>query len=199
MTQLKVTVYGHPTLRKVGKIVKVFDESLKELAAGMLEIMIANNGIGLAAQQVGIVLQLAVVDLRCVLERENAEKEDIAKFECIYDGKQVPPGLLFPLWLVNPRVEHLSDDLYEMEEGCLSLPEIHEVIVRPEHIRVHFQDLDGVPHTFETTGLCARCIQHEVDHLNGHLMIDHLDRKTLKLLKESLGKIKEGETEIPVK
>ncbi len=181
---LKVIQYGEPVLRKKGRKIAIFDAQLAALANAMMDSMQVYDGIGLAAQQVGKPIKLCLVDMRVAQRREV--------FNYIYDGKRPPLELLMPLALINPKVEFLGKKETVREEGCLSFPEIYGEIVRPETIRVKFQDLQGIGHTLECNGLLSRVIQHEVDHLNGILFIDHMDRKSLKKIEGQLKKIKKN-------
>jgi peptide deformylase len=181
---LQIVQYGDPILRKKGKPVTVFDAALARLADDMVETMHAAAGIGLAAQQIGQALQLTVIDVR----------ETEAKFGWRLDGSMPPLDLFMPMALVNPVVTVVPapTDLYE--EGCLSFPEIRGDVVRPDAISVKFQDLHGQPHEMSCTGLLARCVQHEVDHLNGVLFIDRMDKKVLAGLDEALRDLKKATT-----
>jgi peptide deformylase len=145
-----------------------FDAALAALADDMVATMHAAEGIGLAAQQVGRALQFCVVDLR------DAKRD----FAWELDGARPPLELFMPLALANPAVTPLPSDETLYEEGCLSFPGIRGDVARPDAARVEFQDLQGLPHTLVCTGLLARCIQHEADHLNGVLFIDRMDKKT---------------------
>ena len=147
MACLPILLYPHPHLRKVAQRVVVFDENLRGLASDMFETMYAAPGIGLAATQVDIHQQLAVID---VSEDKNQ-----------------------PLVLVNAEIL-ASEGFEEMEEGCLSIPQINEKVTRKEWVRVRYQDLNGEECVLETGGLLAVCIQHELDHLHGRLFIDHI-------------------------
>jgi peptide deformylase len=166
---LKIVHYNEPVLRKKGEKLSVFDGALVRLKDEMVETMHEAAGIGLAAQQVGRALQFCVVDLR----------EADADFTWELDGKQLPLDLFMPLALANPQitvVRGTEETLYE--EGCLSFPKIRGDVARPDAITVTFHDERGVPHTLRCDGLLSRCIQHEVDHLNGVLFIDRMDKKT---------------------
>ena len=144
-----------------------FDDSLRTLAGEMIATMHKAAGIGLAAQQIGRALQLCVVDLR------NAE----ADFSWKIDGATPPLDLFMPLVIANPDITIApgTENLF-YEEGCLSFPKIRGDVERPDAITVKFQDDRGTPHVLECTGLLSRCIQHEVDHLNGVLFIDRMDK-----------------------
>lgn len=149
MALLPIRLYPDPILRQPAQPVERFDEGLARLAADMVETMIQAPGIGLAAPQVGVSRRLAVVDL-------SVGKEE---------------GQL--IYLVNPRLLEPAGS-GEDEEGCLSIPGFTEKVSRPERLRVEAQDLAGVPFGFEAEGLLARVINHEVDHLEGVLFVDHL-------------------------
>ncbi|HEU5080296.1 MAG TPA: peptide deformylase [Opitutaceae bacterium] len=164
---LTIVHYNHPVLRKKGAKVTVFNAELTELAAQMVEAMHTAHGIGLAAQQIGQALQLCVIDLRAT-DRD---------FDWELDGAKPPLDLFMPLTLVNPQVKVLPSEETVYEEGCLSFPDIRGDIVRPDEITVTFQDAQGTPHSMTCNGLLSRCVQHEVDHLNGVLFIDRMAKK----------------------
>ncbi len=169
--------YNHPILRKKGAKVAVFDASVVQLAKAMVRTMHAAEGIGLAAQQIGQALQLCVVDVR------PAE----ADFTWELDGAKPPLDLFMPMTIANPKVTLVTgttEDTYE--EGCLSFPKIRGDVDRPEAIVVHFQDERGVPHVLRCDGLLARCIQHEVDHLNGVLFIDRMTKKVRATVEDAV-------------
>jgi peptide deformylase len=165
---LPIVHYNDPVLRKKGEKITAFDGALAALAAEMVETMHTAGGIGLAAQQIGRAIQLCVIDLR---------RADI-DFTWELDGAKPPLDLFMPLTLANPAIKIVrGTDDYIVEEGCLSFPEIRGDVVRPDAIVATFQDQHGVPHTLRCDGLLARCIQHEVDHLNGILFIDRMEKK----------------------
>lgn len=178
--QRRITRYGEPILREVGAPVTEFDAELAQLADDMVETMYEEEGIGLAAQQIGRALQLCIVDVR---PPEGAE----IPFSYRYDDRQPPLDLFMPLVLCNPRASIIDprEDVYE--EGCLSFPGINGKVTRPIGVRCTFQDVQGNPHTIQADGLLGRCILHEIDHLNGELFIDHMDKRDLK---KNEGKIK---------
>jgi len=188
---LRIVHYNDPVLRKKGDPVKVFDSALTLLSAQMVATMNTAAGIGLAAQQVGRTLQFCVVDLL------GTDRD----FSWELDGGRPPLELFMPLTLVNPVITVLPSDKTVYEEGCLSFPEIRGDVIRPDVIRVNFQDLQGTAHTLLCDGLFSRCIQHEVDHLNGTLFIDRMEKKVRakleKDIKELLQKTREA-SEPPV-
>lgn len=165
---LPIVHYNDPRLRRKGEKISDFGPILARLAAEMVETMHEAGGIGLAAQQVGDGRQICVVDLR----------GSDASFDWTLDGKANPPReLVMPLVIVNPAVEVAPGTPEEpFEEGCLSFPQIRGEVVRPERISVSYQDENGVPHRLSADGLLARCILHEVDHLNGVLFIDRMEK-----------------------
>ena len=181
--RLRVTQYGEPILRQVGAPVTEFNAELKQLAEDMFETMYAEEGIGLAAQQIGRALQFCVVDVR---PAEGAE----VPFHYRIDGKSPPLDLVMPLALANPKVAIIDerDDVYE--EGCLSFPDIRGKVNRPIGVRCAYQDVHGNPHVLEADGLLGRCILHEVDHLNGELFIDKMVKRDLKKNEPRLKKLK---------
>lgn len=165
---LPIVRYNHPILRKKGALVTIFDQELAKLADDMVDTMYDAHGIGLAAQQIGRAIQFCVVDLR------DAE----AKFSYEIDGARPPLELIMPMAIANPVITFVKGtDESPYEEGCLSFPNIRGDVVRPDAIKVKFQDERGVPHILTCDGLLARCIQHETDHLNGVLFIDRMDKK----------------------
>ena len=168
-----LTYYGDPTLRLKGAAIEHFDENLKTLVEEMFETMYIEEGIGLAAQQIGIAQQICVVDVR---PPENRALQ----FNYRYDDKDLPLDLFMPLALINPEVEISDPTESSYQEGCLSFPGIQGQVVRPSGISCQFQDCAGQPHRLEADGLLARCILHEVDHLNGVLFIDKMERKDLQ-------------------
>jgi peptide deformylase len=177
---LQIVHYNAPILRKKGAKIAVFDAALARLANDMVETMHEAVGIGLAAQQIGRAIQLCVVDVR------QAQVD----YTWLLDGTKPPKELIMPLVLVNPRVTVEPGATTVAEEGCLSFPEIHGDVVRPDRIVARYQDPQGHTHTLACTGMMSRCIQHEVDHLNGVLFIDRMDKPTLDRLEPALKALK---------
>lgn len=151
--------YGDPVLREAARPVRAFDESLRRLAGEMLALMREQRGVGLAAQQIGETLSICVLDV---------------PDETGPDGAPRNPDAAMPLVLVNPRIAEGFGPAESMEEGCLSFPEINAPIERPGEVLVEFQDLDGAPRTLRLRGLAARAVQHEMDHLQGVLIVDRM-------------------------
>jgi peptide deformylase len=147
-----ILVIPDKQLRLVSKKIETVDASIRALAEDMLETMYDAPGIGLAAIQIGEPVRLVTMDL----SKKDDEKD--------------------PRVFVNPEITWSSDEMNVHEEGCLSIPEYYEEVERPAKVRVKYMDLDGKTHEVEADGLFATCIQHEIDHLNGVLFIDHLSK-----------------------
>jgi peptide deformylase len=163
--KLPIRKYGDPILRAKGKSIEAVDDKIRALAEDMLETMHAANGIGLAAQQVGKALQLTVLDVSQVEDRPSTMTLD---GEPILDLASV-----MPLVLLNPTLR-LGEETDLGSEGCLSFPEITADIERASAIEMEAETLEGETVRIEATGLLARALQHEVDHLNGILFIDRM-------------------------
>ena len=173
---LTVVRYGTPVLRQKGAPIDAVTPTIKRLIADMLETMYAHKGVGLAAQQVGLALQLTVLDVRGVTDRPSSLEvggvpADVAEF--------------MPLVLMNPRITPVGKPV-SGPEGCLSFPEIFGEITRPEIVDVEALDKEGKAIQFRCGGLLARAIQHETDHLHGILFIDRMDKKTKEELRPQL-------------
>jgi peptide deformylase len=176
-----------PRLKTVSSPVETFDEALKALAADLFETMYAANGIGLAAIQVGEPIRLLVIDLQP--DDPDAEPED-----CDHGGHHHThqPTLKEPRVFVNPQILDPAEDLNTYQEGCLSVPEIYADVERPKTCRVRWQDLDGNVHEEAMDGIMATCIQHEMDHLEGVLFIDHLSRLKRSMALKKLEKLRKA-------
>ncbi|MCH8078242.1 MAG: peptide deformylase [Proteobacteria bacterium] len=161
MTILEVLHYPDTGLRKKAVPIEKVDESCRILAKDMLQTMYEYNGIGLASTQVNVHKRLVVIDL----------SED--KNEAIY--------------LINPEILS-SEGTEESQEGCLSVPEYYDTVIRAERITYRFQDLEGKVIESEADGLLSVCIQHEIDHLDGKLFIDYLSPMKRRRLRKKLGK-----------
>ena len=173
---LPIVKYGHPALRQKGARIETITPEIKKLIADMFETMEENHGVGLAAQQVGIAKQLTVIDVRAVTDRPSTLE---------LDGKSADPASIMPLVLINPVVTPAGEPVTG-GEGCLSFPEIFGDVSRPATVDVKALDAKGKPITFRCGGLLARAVQHEVDHLNGVLFIDRMDKKTKTELQPEL-------------
>jgi peptide deformylase len=173
---LTVVKYGTPVLRQRGACIESITPDIKKLAADMFETLDSYKGVGLAAQQVGLAVQLAVIDVRGVKDRPSSIE---------LKGQPADVNELMPLVLINPEVKLVGDPVTG-PEGCLSFPEIYADITRPDVVDVKAVSLEGKPIKFRCGGLLARVIQHETDHLNGILFIDRMDKKTKEEIRPEL-------------
>ena len=176
-----------PRLKVVSEPVTSFDDELKTLVADMFETMYDAPGIGLAAIQVGVPLRVLVIDLQ-------PEDEDAEPVACDHDGHHHhhQPTKKEPRVFINPKILDPSDDHAVYNEGCLSVPEIYAEVERPARIRARWQDLDGKQYDEEIDGLLATCLQHEMDHLEGILFIDHLSRLKRQMVLKKLEKLRKA-------
>jgi peptide deformylase len=158
-----------PVLRQISKPVEVFDGALKTLVADMFETMYDAPGIGLAAVQVGEPVRLLVIDL------QEPEEEG---------GEPVKDPRVF----INPEILWHSESEVPYTEGCLSVPEQYAEVMRPDRIRARWRDIEGNAFEEEIDGLLAVCLQHEMDHLDGVLFIDHLSRLKREMVLKKLAK-----------
>jgi peptide deformylase len=176
---LSISQYGDPILRVKGKRIEKIDDHIRELAADMIETMHAANGVGLAAQQVGEALQLTVLDVSQVEDRPSTMK---------LNGEDVDPKTVMPVVLINPEIE-IGGATETGTEGCLSFPEITGQIERAKSIIVRAQTVEGDTIAIQASGLLARAIQHEVDHLNGILFIDRMNSAAKAALSSRLKRL----------
>ena len=152
MSVLEIKLIPDPILRKKAEPVKVITNDVISILNDMAETMYNAPGIGLAANQVGILKRLVVMDC-------STDEED--------------PNLIK---MINPEIIFSSSEASELEEGCLSIPEHKSIVKRPAYIKVKFLNIKGSEETIEAEGLLSACIQHEIDHLNGVLFVDHISR-----------------------
>jgi len=165
---LEIVKYGNPVLREKGKEVKEVDDKIKQLSVDMLETMRAANGVGLAAQQIGVPIQMTVIDVAGIEDRPSA---------MWIKDKEVPIEEHMPLVLLNPVLK-FSEEKEAGNEGCLSFPDITAEITRSTGVLCTAMLLDGKKIEFEAAGLLARALQHETDHLHGVLFIDRMNTAT---------------------
>lgn len=180
--KLPVYLYGHPVLRNISQPVKVDYPDLKILVANMFETMYASEGVGLAAPQIGRNDRIVVIDSDPV-------------------GETFPECVGRKFTLINPEITILDGDPVSRAEGCLSLPGLSENVSRVEHILLKWVDEDFNSHEEELSGFLARIVQHECDHLEGKLYIDHISLIRKQLIRTKLHNIVEGRIrcEYPVK
>jgi peptide deformylase len=166
MAILEIIKAPDPRLKQVAKPVAKVDAALQKFLDDMIETMYAANGIGLAATQVG--------DLRRVLVLDVAQKEGEKK----------------PMHIVNPEIVELSDELNVFMEGCLSFPDQFADVTRPKKVKIRFLDYHGEKQEIEADELLATCIQHEIDHLDGKVFVDHISQLKRGMIMRKLQKIK---------
>ena len=163
---LEVVKYGHPALRSKGRKIEKIDDSLRTLAEEMIVTMYEEDGCGLAAQQVGRSIQMAVIDVMPAHEDRPSR--------AWIDGRELELESLMPLVMINPEIHPIGEEKVVETEGCLSMPGLHDEVERHARVRIICQDIDGRTLDFEAEGLLSRAAQHEYDHLHGILFIDHL-------------------------
>jgi peptide deformylase len=166
MSNLKIIIAPDPRLLEVSAPVTVINNEVKDLLEDMLETMYKSNGIGLAAPQVGVLKRLVVMDC----SEQNTQKK--------------------PLKFINPEILNLSSEKSEFEEGCLSLPTQYAKVERPSNIEVKYEDENGKKIKKNFSGIEATCLQHEIDHLDGKLFVDHISKLKKNRIIKKLEKIK---------
>jgi peptide deformylase len=169
MALLPIVEVPDPRLRQISSPVEKVDDEVRALVADMFETMYAAPGIGLAAIQVGVPKRILVIDL------QEPEEEG---------GDPVKDPRVF----INPEILESSDQEVPYTEGCLSVPDQYAEVDRPDRIRARWLDIEGNQRDEEITGLLATCLQHEMDHLNGILFIDHLSRLKREMILKKLAK-----------
>ena len=170
MALLQILEFPDPRLRKTAAPVTVFDAELEGLISAMFETMYEAGGIGLAATQVDVHKRLLVLDV-------SEEKDS-------------------PQAFINPTYKVIEDELAEYDEGCLSVPGFYETVARPSVIKVEASNQKGEIFELEAEGILATCIQHEIDHLEGILFIDHLSNLKKSMIIKKLSKIKNKEDRV---
>ncbi len=174
MAVLPIYTYGAPVLRKKAHMVKQVSDSTIKLIMDMFETMRKASGVGLAATQVGVMNRIVVIDIS-----DSEEYQDVK-----------------PLALINPEIIG-GEGIVRMEEGCLSIPEVRDQVERVQTVKIRYRDTNFQPVEFEASGLLARVILHEVDHLDGVLFLDHLSPDQQALHAEELKMIEQGEMDVP--
>ena len=177
---LPIVAFGHPVLKKMCKNITSDYENLDLLIDNMWETMYAASGVGLAAPQIGISIRLFIVDASPFSEDKNLsleEREKLSKFKMVF---------------INPELKAISDNLNTFNEGCLSIPEIREDVVRENEIIVDYYDQNFNKHSLKLDGLRARVVQHEYDHIQGILFTDKLSTFKKRLIKGKLNTISKG-------
>ncbi len=175
-----IVAYGHPVLRKVAEPIQADHPKLGEIIENLYETMYAASGVGIAAPQVGLSIRLFVVD-GTPMEREGREMEELHGWKKVF---------------INPEILEESGEEWAFEEGCLSIPDIREDVMRPPTVRLRYQDQNFKTHEEEFTGLKARVIQHEYDHLEGVLFVDHISAFRKTRLRARLARISKGDIDL---
>jgi peptide deformylase len=166
MTVRPILIHPDPRLRKVAEPVAAIDDGVRALAADMLETMYEAPGVGLAATQLGVMKRIFAMD--CAAQGEPKQ----------------------PMVLVNPEILWKSEETVMSEEGCLSIPDVYDDVVRPARVRLRWLGLDGLVHEREFEDRWAICAQHELDHLNGRLFIDYLSGVKRAMITSKMKKLK---------
>ncbi len=164
MARREILILPDKRLRLISDPVDAIDEDIRKLVTDMFETMYDAPGIGLAAIQIGVPRRVVTMDL--------SKKDEPKK----------------PQVFINPRILWASEQTQKREEGCLSIPDVYEEVERPSRVRVEHLDLEGKKHEVEADGLLATCLQHEIDHLNGVLFIDHISRLKRNLITKKFTK-----------
>lgn len=173
---LPIVAYGDAVLRKDGEEIEQGSD-IKKLIEDMFETMYNANGVGLAAPQIGQAIRLFIVDGEPFHDPEDKDSENMMGFKKTF---------------VNPTIEEEWGEEWAFEEGCLSIPDVRADVYRPEFLKIHYFDENWEEHTEEFSGLKARIIQHEYDHIEGILFTDHISSLKKRLLKKKLTNISKG-------
>ena len=181
---LPIVAYGAPVLKK--EAVEISDEypNLDQLIENMWETMYASNGVGLAAPQIGLSIRLFVIDAAPFSEDEELDEAQVTLLKT------------FKIAFINPTILEEDGPLWEFNEGCLSIPDVREDVSRHERIRIHYWDEQFKEQELVLTGLAARVVQHEYDHIEGILFTDHLTSLKRRLLKNRLNSISKGSIQV---
>lgn len=177
---LPIRVYGDPILRQETVDVEENTEELQQLIDDMVETMRGAEGVGLAAPQVGRSERIFVADVTPMLDELQREEEILPEQ---------------PMVFINPEIFWESEEQCEFEEGCLSIPDIRELVVRPDRVRLRYLDRNFQPQEIEVGDVLSRVIQHEYDHLEGILFIDHISALRRRLLRRRLRDMSKGDVE----
>tara|TARA_X000000368_G_scaffold405472_1_gene382628 strand:- start:147 stop:734 length:588 start_codon:yes stop_codon:yes gene_type:complete len=184
---LPIVSYGSSVLKKTAKEITSDYPNLSELIANMWETMYAANGVGLAAPQIGLSIRVFVIDASPFVDEENMSVKEI---ETINTFKKV---------FINPKIISEEGNLWDFNEGCLSIPDIREDVSRKEEILINFFDENFEPQKLKLNGLAARVVQHEFDHIEGVLFTDHLSSLKKRLIKNKLSLISKGDITVDYK
>ena len=181
---LPVIAYGDPLLRRVGEEITKDYPNLKELISNMFETMYDSNGVGLAAPQIGLSIRLFIIDPSPFAQDDDLDKDEK---EDLKDSKKV---------FINAEILEENGEEWKFNEGCLSIPGIHEDVARQEEVTIRYQDENFETHTETFKGLTARVIQHEYDHIEGILFTDKISSFKTRLIKNKLNNISKGKVKV---
>ena len=181
---LPILGYGNPILKKVATEISPQYPNLDELIGNMWDTMYAAKGVGLAAPQIGLSVRLFVIDATPFLDDENMDDFEL---NSIKNFKKV---------FINPKIIEENGNLWEFNEGCLSIPEIREDVSRRSKIVIEYFDENFQSNKLELSGLAARVVQHEYDHIEGILFIDHISSLKKRLIKSKLNNISSGSIKV---
>ena len=190
MTILPILVAPDPFLKQVSQPVAKVTDELRALMDDMLETMYDAPGIGLAAIQIGVAKRILVIDLgkpKSKDEDDDAEDREETAAE-IKERLDAAKRDRRPMYFINPEITWASEDYVVCEEGCLSVPDLYEEVERPAEVKVKFLDYHGKLQEIHAEGMLAVCLQHEMDHLEGVLFIDHLSRLKRQMILKKLAK-----------
>lgn len=177
---LPVVAYGHPVLKKIAEEITPDYPGLQQLIADMFETMYHTEGVGLAAPQINKSIRLFVIDAEPFVEN-------------------YPEAKGFKKVFINPEIVEVSEETWTFREGCLSLPDMNEDVVRPAKVTVNYLDENFEEHEEELDGICARVFQHEFDHLEGKVYVDRVAPMRKMMLKNKLRNISEGNVAVDYK
>ena len=177
---LPILAYGSPVLKKIAKEITSDYPNLNQLIDNMWETMYASNGVGLAAPQIGISIRMFIIDASSFVDEE------------LMDEKEVKTLSNFKKIFINPKIISEDGNLWDFNEGCLSIPDIREDVKREDEIEIHYLNEKFESKTIKLNGLCARVVQHEYDHIEGILFTDKLSSFKKKLLSGKLKNISFG-------
>ncbi|MDX2175861.1 MAG: peptide deformylase [Candidatus Sumerlaeia bacterium] len=181
MAILPIKLYGDPVLRERALPVSVIDDDLRRLAADMGETMYAAAGIGLAANQIGELRRILVIDVDQMTTGADGKR-----------GPRDPQARRLQVFL-NAEITAASDDDGDYDEGCLSIPDVESTVYRPNSVRVRYRTLEGEDREGWFSGMTARVLQHEIDHLDGVLFVDRIAAEARSALAGKLARIRRGE------
>ena len=184
---LPIISYGSSVLKKTAKEITSDYPNLSELIANMWETMYAANGVGLAAPQIGLSIRVFVIDASPFVDEENMSVKEIKTLNT------------FKKVFINPKIISEEGNLWDFNEGCLSIPDVREDISRKEKISINFFDENFEPQKLKLNGLAARVVQHEFDHIEGVLFTDHLSSLKKRLIKNRLSLISKGDISVDYK